>query len=88
MICGAEHKGTHEQIMSLVDKKNQNPNANPNNNGEGSHRGLLLYDNYQWTCALDETSTPIVKQNLKASSPLFYIYLYFKILNRLLKCTQ
>ena len=58
--------------------KIKNPNANSNKNEQGSHWGLLPYDNNQWECVLDETSTSIVKFFLKPQGPLLYIYLYFK----------
>ena len=33
---------------------------NPNKNGQGSHWGLLPYDNIEWKHELDETNTSIV----------------------------
>ena len=32
----------------------------PNKNGQGSHWGLLQYDNYEWKLELNEANTLIV----------------------------
>ena len=61
---------------------------NSNKNGQSSHWGLLEYDNIQWKSVLDETNMSIIKLFSKPQGPHSYIYIYFKILNTIVKCTH
>ena len=49
---------------------------------------LLQHDSNWWKCELDKTIISIVKKFSKCSDPLLYIYLYFKRIDSLFKCTQ
>ena len=51
--------------------KTENSNAYPNKNEQGSHWGLLPYDNNGWRCELDETNTSIMGKYLQTLGPPF-----------------
>ena len=88
LTYGAILKGTHQSFKSLMGENQKTQMQTLTGMDKVVIEDYDHMTNNGWKCVSDEMSTSIAKFFSRPWGPLLYIYLYFKILNSLLKCTH